>query len=553
MEIILYLLIVALAAGLGACLVLLRRKGSHAEDLAHKVENERLASELVVMREQMTRLDKDLAVEKERSARLGEYERALRSANETRDASRTMVSDLERQLAVSSEARSTMQVSLAAALDRVATLENQNAEVEAERVRLKVADSEKATQLSERDALLKAKSEQISNLDQELRGASARLTTASNEIAALRETVDQERRQAEEKLQILNGAKDTLTNEFRVLANDLMTQHGEAFSKQNKDQVEALLTPVREKMQEFQQGLQVAHAETAKDRIALGEQIKHLSSVSAAMTSETSNLTRALKGKAQTQGAWGEMILATILEKSGLREGQEYHTQTSHSNDEGRRLRPDVIVNLPGGDRVIIDSKVSLVAFEAHINSETEEERALHLRKHADSIRAHIRSLSSKEYQSISASGLDYVVMFIPIEGAFAAATKEDADLILLAAECNVAIATPSTLMMALRTVNSLWRVETRNSNAEAIADRAGKLYAKFVSFLHDFTKVGERLTQASDSYQGALNKLSGGPGNLVRQIETLKEMGAKTSKTIPAALLGDESGSDDDEEERAA
>jgi DNA recombination protein RmuC len=256
---------------------------------------------------------------------------------------------------------------------------------------------------------------------------------------------------------------------------------------------------------------------------------------------ETLNLTRALKGSAQMQGAWGEMILETLLEKSGLREGEEYRRQTSHTKDDGGRLRTDVIVNLPSGQHVVIDSKVAMVAFEAYVNAESDEERAVSLSAHVAAMRAHIKGLGSKEYHSATGGGLDYVIMFVPIEGALAAALQRDPTLTSYAAQNNVAIGTPTTLMIALRTIENVWKVERRNQNAEAIADRAGHLYSKFVGFIEDMQALGNRLGQAQGSYSAAMGKLQTGAGNLVGQAEKLKELGAKTTRSLPRGLVVDD------------
>jgi DNA recombination protein RmuC len=336
-----------------------------------------------------------------------------------------------------------------------------------------------------------------------------------------------------------------MSKEFKVLAEEVMKNHGDTFSKQNREQITGLLTPLRDKLTEFQQGLQNAHTESAKERATLAEQIRNLTTESSKMTSETHNLTQALKGKTQTQGAWGEMILATILERSGLREGEEYVTQESHSLEDGARLRPDVVVNLPGGQRIVVDSKVSLTAFEAFVSADNDATRAVQMKSHVNSLRTHIKSLGSKEYHALTGDGLDYVIMFVPIEGALAVALQEEPGLTAFAAENNVAIATPSTLMIALRTVANVWRVERRNRNAETIAKRAGLLYDKFAGFVSDMDGLGDRLRKASESYDAAMGKLSTGRGNLLVQVEQLKEMGAKTSKSLPKPSMDDDDGVD--------
>jgi DNA recombination protein RmuC len=256
------------------------------------------------------------------------------------------------------------------------------------------------------------------------------------------------------------------------------------------------------------------------------------------MTNETHGLTQALKGKAPIQGAWGEMVLQTVLERSGLREGEEFSTQESYSDDNGSRLRPDVVVKLPGGRRVVIDAKVSLSAFEAYVNAANEQERSLHLSRHLDSLRNHIKALSDKEYARIADSRLDFVIMFVPIEGALAAAWHKDPEVSNFATTKNVAIATPTTLTIALKTIANVWQVELRNKNAADIADKAGKIYDKFVGFIEDMTAAGSRLKQAQESYSSAMSKLTTGKGNLVCRLQQLKAMGATAAKSLPEDLL---------------
>lgn len=361
------------------------------------------------------------------------------------------------------------------------------------------------------------------------------------ELARAQEAIRQERRAAEEKLALLTEARAQMTREFKLLAEEVMRGHSETFGKQNREQIGTILGPLREKLMEFEQGLRTAQTDAAKERAALREHIGQLSERSAAMTTETLNLTRALKGKAQTQGAWGEMVLASILERSGLRAGEEYDLQQSHTGEDGQRLRPDVIVNLPGGQRIVIDSKVSLVAFEAYVNAETDAERSSHLAAHLASLRAHIRGLGGKEYHAAIGSTLDYVILFVPIEGALAAALDADPQLTAFATQCNVAIATPTTLMIALRTVANVWNIERRHRNADDIAARAGALYDKFAGFAEDMDKLGGQLNKARDCYDSAVNKLSRGKGNVVRQLEQLKTLGAATNKTLPTKWVDED------------
>ncbi|MEQ9145448.1 MAG: DNA recombination protein RmuC [Parvibaculaceae bacterium] len=454
------------------------------------------SAELATIRDAKAEAERRLAAEERTAARVPELERQLREQQE-------LVTSLR---------------------DAKAKAETSLAEIE--------------TRLAERTEALTAVRRELEQGRTQAEKAQAEVADLRTRIAGLEETLEQERAKAEEKLALLNTAKETLTAQFKVLADEIMTRHGETFTKQNKTQVEGLLAPLRDRIVEFQQGLQVTTTEATKERATLVEQIRRLTEQSQAMTAETQNLTKALKGKAQTQGAWGEMILATILERSGLRAGEEYSTQESHTGEDGARLRPDVVVKLPGGQRVVIDSKVSLTAFEEHVNGESDADRATALTRHVLSMRTHIKTLGSKDYHAAAGSDLDYVVMFVPIEGALAAAMDHQPDLTIYAAENNVAIATPTTLMMMLRTIANVWQVERRNQNAEAIAERAGRLYDKFVGFVGDLDTLGSRLDGARKSYDHAMGKLATGNGNIVRQLQQMKDLGARTNKSIPAELV---------------
>ena len=480
----------------------------------------------------------ELAVEKERSGRVFALEQELGEVRTARGQADLEVASLR-------EAKTRLETELSksgAEVDRVTTALN-TATQGSSALKVELAGAREAkAHLETENSKSTAETERVKAA---LEVATRESSGLKSDLAVVRETLEQERLQGAEKLKLLTEAKETMTKEFQVLANDVMSRHGETFSKQNKDQIDVLLTPLRDKLKEFQEGLQKAHEDTGKERATLAEQIRSLSEQSARMSSETVNLTRALKGSAQMQGAWGEMILETLLEKSGLREREEYFRQTTHSTEDGGRVRTDVIVNLPGGQHVIIDSKVSMVAFEGYVNAISDEERAQNLAAHLASIRGHIRSLAAKEYQVASGGGLDYVILFIPIEGALALALQQDPNLTSFAVQNSVAIATPTTLMIALRTIENVWKVERRNQNAEAIADRAGLLYGKFVGFVEDMQGIGRRLNQAQTTYTAAMGKLQNGTGNLIGQAEKLKELGAKTTRTMPRGLLADDGAPD--------
>ena len=394
-------------------------------------------------------------------------------------------------------------------------------------------------------------------LEADLRHASAKveeLRAEGNSQAAQLESVIQERNQlnqqiaqdAEAKKNLdqrhkdLLDAKEQMRREFNEIAGQLMQRHGETFKAQNKEQIENLLSPFQQQIKNFEQKVAESHKDSRNQYTELTGTIKTLTAQSAQMSDETQKLTHALKGNVQMQGAWGEMVLETILQRSGLREGEEYTRQETHSADDGGRLRTDYIVHLPNGERIIIDAKVSLKDFEGYVGAEADEERSARLAGHAASVKSHIKKLAGKEYHATAGGKLDFVIMFMAIEPALGAALQHDEAIVLDAADNKVAIATPTTLTIALKTIAAIWRVERQNRNAEEIASRAGKLYDKFVGFLKDMGEIGNRLKQAENAYDGAMNKLSQGRGNLVRQIEDLKSMGADANKSIPAEFLSD-------------
>jgi len=344
--------------------------------------------------------------------------------------------------------------------------------------------------------------------------------------SGLRASMAEQAKQSEENLKRFLEARQHMTDEFKSIAGDVLKSHSETFSKQNREQVDVLLKPLNEKIVEFQ-------GELLRDRATMGEQIRALAASNLQITTEAQNLTRALKGNSQTQGSWGEMILSTSLERSGLREGEEFITQTSHTAEDGSCVRTDVEVLMPNNDRLVIDSKVSLTAFEAYVNCE-DEAKGQFLQAHIVSIRSHIKTLGDKTYQRHARSSLDYVMMFVPIESALATAIQADAKLVEYGMSQGVMLTTPTTLMTVLRTVRNIWDVEKRHRNAEEIASRAGALYDKVVGFLGSMDKLDGHLDKARSSFDAARGQLSSGKGNVVRQVEMLRELGAKSSQVIP-------------------
>jgi DNA recombination protein RmuC len=366
------------------------------------------------------------------------------------------------------------------------------------------------------------------------------VSAREKEIATLVEGRTKDAEHAEHRVRELTEAREKMSREFKVLAEEVMTKHSQTFKQQNREQLDGLLNPLRQKIVEFQTGMTDSQKQAAEGRARLAEQIKHLSENSTRMTEETVNLTRALKGEAQVRGAWGEMVLSRILEASGLREGEEFVTQESETLEDGGRLRPDAIVNLPGGRRLIVDSKVSLIAYEQFANAGDESERAQRLKEHVAAVKTHIRQLSEKDYTRIAGITPDYVIMFVPIEGAFAAALEAEADLTEMALRLNITLAAPTTLITILRSVSHLWQVDRQQKNAEEIASRAGLLYDKFEGFVGDMTAIETHLGRAQKAHGDAMNKLSTGRGNLVSQTEDLRRLGAKARKRLPDDMVED-------------
>ncbi len=374
---------------------------------------------------------------------------------------------------------------------------------------------------------------QLAELVGELRDAQGAVSEAREENVRLETSLEMQHASNAEKLALLNENGEHLKAEFKALAGQVMESHGEKFERQNSERLKMVLQPLKEHIGKFEAELRGVHEAAGKDRVALKHQIETLTQQSAEVSLEAHNLTKALKGDQQKQGAWGEMVLASILERSGLREGEEYDVQSHYRGDEGQAFRPDVVVNLPGGRRLVVDSKVSLVAYERAVNAADDATRAANMKLHVGSVKTHIDTLSAKKYHELDDGSVDYVILFMPIESAFSEAVKASPDLSLYASERNIVIASPTNLMVALKTVDNLWSIDRRNKNAMDIAKRAGLLYDKFVGFTQDMEKVGERLTQAQTSHAAAISKLSQGSGNLVGQVETLKVLGAKTAKQI--------------------
>ncbi|MBU3588902.1 DNA recombination protein RmuC [Polynucleobacter sp. 80A-SIGWE] len=360
----------------------------------------------------------------------------------------------------------------------------------------------------------------------------------------LEAALESERKQGLGRIESLNEAKEALTSQFKNLANEILEDKSKRFTEQNVANLDALLKPLQTKLSEFKEQVNLSYGNEARERFALRSEIERLANLNLRMSDETRSLTQALKGDSKVQGNWGELVLESILESSGLRKGEEYLVQDSHTQTDGSRLQPDVVVKLPEGRSLVVDSKVSITAYSRHAGATDPVIAEQELAAHIQSLRQHIQGLSSKNYSSLYGIGsVDFVLMFVPIEPAFLLALKTAPNLYQEALAKNIVLVCPSTLMATLRTVAHLWRQDSQNRNALEIAKQCGTLYDKFVGFVDDLEKLGQRLDQAQTSYHDAFNKLKSGKGNLIRTAEKVRELGVKPSKNLSAPLI--ESSSD--------
>lgn len=359
------------------------------------------------------------------------------------------------------------------------------------------------------------------------------------QISRLETRLAEQQIQNKEKLELLEQARERLNVEFKNLANEIFESRERAFKEQSQAQLGSLLNPLSERIKEFEKRVENTYSQESKERFSLIKEVKNLQDLNARISKDAVNLTNALKGENKTQGTWGEVILERVLEKSGLARNREYETQVSLKSDDGRRVQPDVIVHLPEDKDVIIDSKVSLVAYERFCSTEDEADRAEALKAHIQSLRQHVKQLGEKDYQNIkSLRTLDFVLLFVPVEAAFAVAVQHDNELFSDAFDRNIMVVSPSTLHATLRMIHNIWRFEQQNRNAQEIARRAGALYDKFANFVSDLEDIGQRLTAVRTAYDKAHNKLVSGKGNLVSRAEGMRELGAKVSKSLPENLV---------------
>ena len=394
---------------------------------------------------------------------------------------------------------------------------------------------------------------QLTDQRQTLDTTRARFDALSSEHAGLRASSVEQAKAATAKLELLDKAEERLRETFQNLANQILEAKAERFQEQSTTQLGGVLDPLKLQLKEFREAVTQTHATEQRERGMLVEQIRNLKELNQKISEDAINLTRALKGESRTQGAWGELVLERVLEASGLQSGREYETQTSFSDAEGARQRPDVIVHLPDEKDIVIDAKVSLVAWERSLSSDDDLEAAVAMREHVASLKRHVDGLSAKRYENIEGiRTLDFVLLFVPIEAAFIEAVRCDENLYSYALGKNVSLVSPSTLLATLRTVTHLWRIERRNVNATEIAKRAALLHDNFVLLATDLESVGTQLDRAQRSHAAALRRITeGGKGSVILQVNSLAELGSPVQKKIPRNLL-QAAGADGDDEASA-
>ena len=431
---------------------------------------------------------------------------------------------IRERLAEARQQRDTVQAELSAVSDQLDRRRDALAEAAAQNAAL--ANS------AERIPLLEQALEKSRQAQDALQSVNLTLEKRLSELST---ALDADRRQAEEKIALLNDARERLTVEFKLLAARILDEKGKTFAEHNKAQMDGVIGPLREQLGEFKKRVEDVYDKESRDRAALFNEIDHLKHLNERIGKDALNLTNALKGDVKTLGGWGEVILERILEASGLEKGRAYETQVSLTDDRGSRYQPDVIVRLPEGRDVVVDAKVSLKAYERYHAATDEGIRAAAIKDHLASLRSHFKGLSEKHYADLEGiRTLDFVLMFVPIEAAFFTALEHDQALFSEAFEKNVILVSPSTLLVTLRTICNIWRFADQTENALEISRQAGGLVDKFVGFIEALEEVGRQLDRAKDAYRTARDRLTTGKGNLVRRAEQLKALGVKANKSLP-------------------
>ncbi|MGY3644452.1 DNA recombination protein RmuC [Pseudomonas sp. PK-RTE-24] len=438
---------------------------------------------------------------------------------------------LEERLAMAQLAQDGLTAQLEASRDEIADLGQANAAKQADLAALR--REVELLQIERDDArdASHAWNLERANKDAELRRLDAHAASLSAELREQQESHQQ-------RLNDLQGSRDELRAQFAELAGKIFDEREQRFAETSQQRLGQLLDPLKERIQSFEKRVEESYQAEARERFSLAKELERLQALNLRLSDEATNLTRALKGQ-KTQGNWGELILERVLEHAGLEKGREYQTQVNLKGPDGERFQPDVIIYLPGDKQVVVDSKVSLTAYQQYVAADDDTLGQIAIKQHVLSLRNHVKGLAGKDYKRLEGlHSLDFVLLFVPIEAAFSAALQAEPSLFQDAFDRNIVIVSPTTLLATLRVIDSLWKQERQSQNAREIAERAGWLYDKFVLFIQDLDEVGNRLQQLDKAYSSARNKLTEGRGNLVSRSEQLKLLGARASKSLPADLL---------------
>jgi len=508
-----------------------------------EAELQKMVEELKVQGVEVQRLAAELAASRK------ELEHVKESATSSQDKSRTLTVELteaRHQLASLGAQSAKLEEQASGVPDLKLRLDGATESLNELKRQLLDARETKAQEVSRLTAELegekRAHEDARSTLtasDQRLRDLATELAAAKEENASLRERSDAEQRGASEKLELLLGAKEELSNQFKALSTEILEEKARRFAEQNNESLGQILSPLRAQLAEFKVKVEEVYVQEGKDRHALSEQVRLLADMNKMLSEDARKLTEALKGNAKAQGNWGELILERVLESAGLRKGHEFFVQESTRREDGSRGQPDVVINLPESRRLVVDAKVSLTAYEEYMRAESDDDRSLAGRRHLESVRGHIKGLSEKQYEALHGSqSPDFVIMFVPIDSAFMVASMQDGELFTHAWERNILLVSPSTLLFVVRIVAHLWRQEQQNQNAQEIADRGAKLYDQLTRFVEDLGETGKRIDQAQEAFHGAYKRLVKQKGNVVWQAEQLRKLGVKPTKVLPAAVL---------------
>lgn len=531
--------LLALGVGLGAGVGLLlnRQARQRVQGLQEELQSvqaaaQESASQRDLLSTSTVRLETQLAAA---SDRITEWSTTAKTANEALDRTRQERDVALQQNSALSQQVEDLQANIAVREAAENELQQKYDAIISQRDDLLIAQARLKTYADTHERLHDQEKERADALHGELRQSH----TAREELIQANTRLDAEKKAVDRVLLERDQATEQLRKDFELLANRIFEEKTGRFKEDSKTALDGLLAPLAEQIKGFQEKVEKVYVDERGERLLLKDEVTRLALATAGVTAEANNLATALRGDTQTQGAWGEFILERLLESAGLQRDQHYRVQETLKDEDGKSARPDVIVDLPDSKHVIVDSKMSLTAYERYCASENEEDRASLLRQHVGSITTHIRDLQERDYTSLyGIKSPDFVLMFVPLESAFIAAMREEPQLIQEALQRNVLIVCPSTLLVTLRIIANMWRLEAQNRNTKEIVRLAGLLFDKFVNFTQDMAAVGERLTQARDSHEAACSKLHSGKGNLVITAQKIKDLGVRPNKALPEPLL---------------